>query len=80
MWSVGGGVKYIPATFDAEEGARKGLAKASANKGGIPDWGTRRLLPARAVTGGAAGSVPHVVKASPWTGWLRIVLMGRVRA
>jgi hypothetical protein len=62
MWSVGGGVKYIPATFDAEEGARKGLAKASANKGGIPDWGTRAASSRRrVVTGGAAGSVARVV-------------------
>lgn len=39
MWSVGGGVVYIPATFNAEEGLRKGMATTDKNKGGIPDWG-----------------------------------------
>mmetsp|Transcript_26417 Transcript_26417/g.50165 ORF Transcript_26417/g.50165 Transcript_26417/m.50165 type:complete len:264 (-) Transcript_26417:179-970(-) len=38
MWSVGGGVKFIPATFDAKEGVKKGLAKVSSFSAGIPDW------------------------------------------
>jgi len=31
-------VKYIPATFNSEEGVKKGLAKTQNSFNNIPDW------------------------------------------
>jgi len=41
MWSVGGSVKFIPATTDSDKGLKKGLERAAASISKLqqPEWG-----------------------------------------
>ena len=57
---------YIPATFNAEEGLRKGMATTDKNKGGIPDWGEWPVVWGGVVIAGATAAVQTL--AVHWSG------------